>query len=261
MNIKSILRFVYLKCILSLNKSIKNKKCYVCGEKFLFFKKFKGGFQNLNSFLLKLNLIGSDLDNFECMYCGSHDRERHIYMFFDKLNFWEKITNARILHFAPEKNLQTKICDMKPGTYVKADFNPRHNDVLFVDATSICFADNVFDLVIANHILEHILDYEKAISEIFRVLCPGGVAILQTPYTELLVNNFEDAGIDTGELRDFFYGQDDHVRIFSKKKLTDCIKSAGFKFIKFDHKEFFNSNESFYYGVNERESLFMAIKQ
>lgn len=258
--INILLKCVYNTLILSLNKLIKKKQCYICGEQFLFFKKYNGGFKNVNSFLLNLRLIGSDLDNFACLYCGSHDRERHLYMFFDKLCFWDKMRNSRILHFAPEENLKNKILQLNPIKYVKADNSPTQKDEVFIDATNITFGANEFDIVIANHILEHIKDYKKAISEIYRVLSVTGVAILQVPYSKILEKNFEDNGLDTSELRNFFYGQEDHVRIFSEKELVSSIQNTGFFLKIIDNDIYFSDDESAYYGVNKCESLWLAVK-
>jgi len=261
MIIKVVFVFLYTRAKLFINKLHKKKQCYVCGEQFWFFNKYNGGVKKVNSFLLHLNMIGSDLNNFECLYCGAHDRERHLYMFFDKLCFWDKMFNSRILHFAPEKNLQHKILQFNPCEYVKADFHPLKKDVLFVDATNITFADEKFDIVIANHVLEHIKNYHKALTEIFRVLKFGGVAILQTPYSSMLKNNFEDTGIDTKEAKIFFYGQQDHVRIFSEIELHSCIKEVGFNLKVIKHSKYYSLVDADYYGVNEAENLLFAIKE
>lgn len=261
MSLHAIFKCLYINFLLVLNKLIKKKQCYICGQQFCFFKKYNGGFKRVNSFLLHLNVIGSDLDNFECMYCNSHDRERHLYMFFDKLNLWDKIKNSQILHFAPEKNLQNKILQFSPSKYVKADFAPMSEDIIFVDATNIKFNSYEFDIVIANHILEHIKDHEQALAEIYRVLKVGGMAILQTPYSSILTKNFEDNGIKTGELKTFFYGQEDHVRIFSENELQSCIRKAGFDLKVIKHSAYYGVKEANYYGVNDAESLFLAKKQ
>ena len=60
------------------------------------------------------------------------------------------------------------------------------------DLTKLSFKDNVFDAILCYHVLEHIEDDKKAISELFRVLKPNGWAILQTPIDEDREHTFED---------------------------------------------------------------------
>ena len=182
-------------------------------------------------------------------------------MYFDKLMLWDKMKNGKILHFAPEKNLMLKIHEQRPHTYIKADLNPTHADIIQIDATKITFPDNTFDCIIANHVLEHIPDYLKALNEFHRTIKPGGFAILQTPYSRLLKKNFEDEGIDSDDLRNFFYGQEDHVRIFGKNHLFKSIESAGFILQIKKHEDYLKEYTASYYGVNSKEVLILAAKE
>lgn len=236
------------------------KECYICGKTFNYFTKFRGGSKGKSQFRKKLDVVGSDIDNFGCMYCGSSDRERHLFMYFDILMLWELMKNRKILHFAPEKHLQVRISQQSPLEYVKADLFPKNQDTQKIDATAIPFSSNMFDFVIANHILEHIPDYYKALSEFYRVLKPGGVAILQTPYSKLLKNNFEDEGIDTDELRLLFHGQEDHIRTFGEHSFLKSLKDTGFRLNIKIHDDYFDANAAYYYGVPSKEDLIMVEK-
>ena len=190
-----------------ISNGIESKKeCYICNRTFNHFTKFRGGLKTKSEFRKSLQIVGSDVDNFGCMYCGSHDRERHLYMYFDKLNIWPKLKDAKILYFAPERNLPAKISEQSPLECITADLHPKTEDVKKIDATKVPFSDEKFDFVIANHILEHIPNYSKALSEFYRVLKPGGVAILQTPYSKILKNNFEDENLDAGYLTEIVEG-------------------------------------------------------
>ncbi len=64
-------------------------------------------------------------------------------MFFDKLSFWDKFRNARILHFAPEKHLSQKIKQLQPAEYIKCDLIPKE-DWRKIDITKIDFEENSF---------------------------------------------------------------------------------------------------------------------
>ena len=260
LNIKKKVIKPYIKLRSLLNRSIKKKECYVCNKKFQGFLKHRGGFKYVSSWQKKLNLVGSDIDNFWCMYCKSTDRERHLFMYFDKLEIWSKMEGADILHFAPERNLSKKINKCSPNQYVKGDLYPKENEIQKIDLTNVPYSANSFDLLICNHVLEHVPDYMKAMKEIFRVLRPGGEAILQTPFSKLLHNNFEDKGINTDELRLLYYGQEDHVRHFSERQFFRNMIDVGFDLKISKHKDLFDDKSSFYFGVNEKEDLIRVIK-
>ncbi len=248
------------KIKLIFNKIGKKRKCYVCGNTFNYFSKYGGGTKNIPEFHKRLNIVGSDIDNFGCPYCSSHDRERHIFMFFDAIELWTKIPNSQILHFAPERNLPKKIESLNPLKYIKADYNPKQENIEKIDATDIIFNNETFDFVICNHVLEHVPNYLKAMEEIYRVLKPGGIAILQTPFSKILSQNFEEKNINSDEQRLFFYGEKDHYRIFSEQNFYDDLEKIGFKLKIIKNSDFFNDKSSFYFGINKKEDLIQVIK-
>jgi len=102
-----------------------------------------------------------------------------------------------------------------------------------MDATDIQYEDNEFDVVICNHILEHIIDDVKAMKEIYRVLKPGGFAILQTPIAMDLEKSHEDYSITTPKERKLIYGQFDHVRLYGFDYF-ERLASIGFR-VERDH--------------------------
>ena len=83
-----------------------------------------------------------------------------------------------------------------------------------VDITDITYEDNYFDVIICNHVLEHITDDRKAIKELYRVLNSSGIAILNVPIKKSLNMTMEKAEYNTPELREKYYGQADHVRFY-----------------------------------------------
>ncbi|MCB9042749.1 MAG: class I SAM-dependent methyltransferase [Chitinophagales bacterium] len=207
-----------------------------------------------------LNIIGSDRDNFGCPNCNCIDRERHLFMFFDKTNFWDNIPNSNILHFAPESNLMNKIHSLSPKKYIKADWLIENEDYQKIDVTNIPYDDNTFDSVICNHVLEHVEDYKIGMSEIYRVLSIGGIAILQTPVSRLLKNNFSDPNINTNELRKCFYGQVDHCRVFSEETFLNDLRNTGFHLEVIKHGDVFSEEDAYIYGVNKNEDFFRVKK-
>ncbi len=218
------------------------------------------GLKSISPFILELRCVGSDVENFVCNFCGCHDRERHLFMYFDQLQLWPNIKGANILHFAPEPRLATRIVVEQPSTYVKADLSPSSTDICPIDITKIPFQAQSFDFVICNHVLEHVPDDNKALEEIHRILKPNGHVILQTPYSDLLENSFCDPAINTDDLRDHFYGEKDHVRIYGQDLFLK-IKDAGFNLQIAKHNEVFPNIDAFFYGVNPKENLIYARKK
>jgi SAM-dependent methyltransferase len=130
-------------------------------------------------------------------------------MYFAKLNLWNHIGGAAVLHIAPEMHLAQKIQELHPRQYVRGDLVPNAPDIKRLDVTAIPYADESFDFLICNHVLEHVPDDRKALSEFHRVLKPGARAVLQTPFSRLLTYSFCDPAINTDALRTRFYFQED----------------------------------------------------
>ena len=244
----------------SINGLGGERQCYVCNKQFRFFTKFAGGSKKISEFHRRMDIVGSDVDNFGCVYCDSHDRERHLFMFFDKLGLWDTVRGASVLHFAPEKHLSQRLMESQLQNYVRADLFPTAEGVTKIDATQVPFASGSFDLVIANHILEHIPNYLLALREFNRVLKPGGIGILQTPFSTMLRENFEDLNINTDDLRLFFHGQRDHVRTFGQHRFTKSLEEAGFDLQIAKHGDHFDGRATHRYGVNGKEDLIRVRK-
>ena len=148
---------------------------------------------------------------------------------------------------------------MKPAKYIMGDLDPMNNEIKKIDATNIDFLNNYFDFVICNHVFEHIIHDHKAMQEIFRVLKEGGKAILQTPFSSILRNTFEDPNINSEVLRLKFYGETSHYRVYGSD-IFDRLGSVGFKINKIKNDKYFSKNECKYYGVNYKEDLIFVQK-
>jgi len=167
-------------------------------------------------------------ENVYCPNCMSKNRERLLRAVMENLL---DIKNAAILHLSPEEHLYNYLkdkakvttADITPGFYKNID-----RSILQADATKLPFSDETFDIVIANHILEHIPEDIKALKEFNRVLKKGGFAILQVPYSEKLKTTIEDPFIDNPELQERLYGQKDHVRIYALENYLERLRIANF---------------------------------
>ncbi|MCL2104428.1 MAG: class I SAM-dependent methyltransferase [Kiritimatiellaeota bacterium] len=240
----------------ALNGLGKTHLCCVCGKRFFRFSSYRGGTKAVSSYLHTMSWISSAFDSFWCPYCRSHDRERHLILFLDALKMWDVFENATVLHVAPEKQLAFRIAARKPARYVKGDISPARSDIEKLDVTAIGYPDNTFDVIICNHVLEHVPDDTRALRELWRVLTPGGLAIFQTPYAVGLEKTREhQPEITTPEQRREFYGQEDHVRLYGRD-IFDRICAAGFVSEMKTHDDCLNAMNALRYGVNPLEPFF-----
>lgn len=234
--------------------------CVYCDRHVLTFLPYKGGSSAAPKVMATSAVIGSDLDNFSCMRCGSTDRERHLFMYMRALGMLEKLSGTRILHFAPESKLPDVLRKCSPEKYVQADLFPKKSGILKLDLENIDAPAESFDLVIANHVLEHVGDDLAAMREIYRVLSPGGTAILQTPYASAILETQADPNVEFDpRLNLELYGQEDHLRLFGMD-IFDRIQSVGFELGVVGHEEALVQYEPREYGVNAREPFMRFYK-
>lgn len=209
--------------------------------------------------MLALDVVGSDTSRFSCPRCLSHDRERHLLLYLKACGIMQQLPSLRILHIAPEPNLWRLIAASAPQRYVMGDLFPDAPEIEQMDLLALPFAEGSFDLVIANHVLEHVADDLAALREIRRTLSPGGHAILQTPYSPVLERTFEDRGIATPAARLQAYGQEDHVRLHGRD-IFQRFASVGLLACCRSHDEALPRVDAARYGVNGREPFFLFWK-
>ena len=111
--------------------------------------------------------------------------------------------------------------------YITTDLNSPIADVK-ADICDLPFDSDSMDFIICNHVLEHIPDDTTAMQELYRVLKPGGTAVLQVPYKASLDSTFEDDTITDKEERTRIFGQYDHVRVYGMDYFKK-LESVGFK--------------------------------
>ena len=92
-------------------------------------------------------------------------------------------------------------------------------------------------------------------SEILRILKPGGWAILQTPISVSLSRTHEDFSIIDPRERERAFGQNDHVRIYAMD-YVDRLKRAGFEVRVCSHAR----NDVTRFGLIESENIFVASR-
>ncbi len=190
---------------------------------------------------------------------GTLSLERHRLMWLYLKNHTTFFTeNLKVLHLAPEQCFHSIFKKMKNLHYTTADLYSPIVDVK-ADILSLPFNDNSFDVLFCNHVLEHIEDDKKAMSEIFRVLKPKGWAILQVPIQTNREKTYEDFSITSPEERKKHFGQYDHVRWYGKD-YYERLQNTGFKVIKWKVSENFSTGEIQKYVLSTTEILPIVVK-
>jgi predicted SAM-dependent methyltransferase len=118
---------------------------------------------------------------------------------------------------------------------VTADIVPG-NAMVVADITAIPFAAATFDVLLCNHVLEHVSNDRQAMRELYRVLKPGGWAVLQSPVDKRRAQTFEDSTIISPQDRERLFGQRDHVRVYGRD-YKERLESAGFAVTIVDYSE------------------------
>ncbi|MEZ7495113.1 methyltransferase domain-containing protein [Leeuwenhoekiella aequorea] len=140
---------------------------------------------------------------------------------------------SKVLHFAPEQAFYKRFRNMENLDYTTTDLNSPLADVK-ADICDLPFDDNTYDIIFCNHVLEHIPNDKKAMLELYRVLKPGGMAILQIPQDLRRATTFEDDSITDPKKRAEIFGQYDHVRVYGRDYF-DKLRSIGFKVEEVDY--------------------------
>ena len=207
--------------------------------------------------MLEKKVVGGRTSNSICPYCDSIDRTRHVYLYLKNKTkiFHEKL---KILHVAPELQLRKALLSNPLLNYQSVDLEP-HAAMIQMDLTNLKFGNDEFDVIICNHVLEHIPDDRKAISELFRVLKKGGFAILQVPISFSMDKTIEDSTVNTPELREKKFGQFDHVRIYGRDYL-DRLHNGGFSVKLYSFAEEHGLSEAQKYCLMPDENLFICSK-
>lgn len=188
----------------------------------------------------------------------SLERHRLIWLYL-KRNTDFFTSNKKVLHIAPEYCFIKPIRRLKNIDYITADLISPWADVK-LDVQAMPFNDNTFDMVICNHVLEHVENDRKAMAEILRVLKPGGFAILQVPMDLSMEQTLEKPEYNTPELREKYYRQRDHLRLYGCD-YAQRLALVGFDVLENDFVKQLTPHEVEYYALPNDEILYIARKK
>jgi len=182
----------------------------------------------------------------------SLERHRLLWLFLKReTDFFTK--PYKLLHFAPEQAFYKRFKKLKHINYTTTDLNSPLADVK-ADICDLPFDDDSFDVVLCNHVLEHIPDDTQAMKEIFRILKKGGWAILQIPQNLNREKTFEDNSITDPKERTKIFGQYDHVRVYGLDYF-DKLKSVGFNIDPVEYSKKLSAKDLDYYRLAPREII------
>ena len=155
----------------------------------------------------------------------SLERHRLLWLYLKNETSFFK-AKLKVLHFAPESALMNQFKKLKNLSYDTIDLNSPIADIK-ADICDLPFLDNSYDFILCNHVLEHIVDDNKALRELYRVLKKNGIGIFQVPIDYNRDTTFEDFSVTNKKERNKLFGQYDHVRIYGLD-FFDRLQKAGF---------------------------------
>lgn len=192
-----------------------------------------------------------------CPRCNSKARHRRDWLFLrDELSFFDK--EHAVLEIAPWWSFGRAFTRAGKLRYFAIDVNPH---APFVDekgdVAEIPLPDAQFDAVLCIHVLEHVEDDRKALGEIFRVLKPGGWALITVP---LLLDEptREDPSITSPEDRKRVFGEKSHVRYYGPD-IEDRLRQAGFE-IRFEPAAAIPKEDVARYGLRRDENIWLCTR-
>jgi SAM-dependent methyltransferase len=194
-----------------------------------------------------------------CPNCQSLERHRLIWLYLqEKTNFFSEPLS--VLHVAPESCFMHPFEVQHGSQYVTADLESPLAKVK-MDIHEMPFNENYFDVVLCNHVLEHVKDDLQAMREIKRVLKPGGWCILQVPFfSPVPEHTLEDASITQAHDRERAFGQDDHARKYGKDYLKR-IETSGMSAMADPFAKGLTDEEATRYGISRGEIIYRGTKQ
>jgi SAM-dependent methyltransferase len=198
--------------------------------------------------------------NARCPGCGSLERHRFAWVFLTRQSdLFAPVSHPagrRFLHIAPEPCLSRRFRSLDRIGYTPADLKGGPG-VEKIDITNIDYPPMTFDIIFCSHVLEHVEEDRKAISELHRVLSPTGWAILMVPIN--LKETYEDPKIQDPRQRELHFGQWDHVRSYGLD-FADRLRECGIQMTCFRPESIVSDCEFASMSLLKRDWIFFCTK-
>ncbi len=238
-------------------------RCHVCNRNVSDFNRISDRYQiNQDKFGFIHPVYQIETINrlaYTCPNCRATDRER-LYALYFKNIYKQPSANFKLLDIAPAKPLRKFIKQyFREIEYRSADLMMDDVDDK-VDITDMhIYADSSFDFFICSHVLEHVEEDRKAMSELYRILKPGGKGIVMVPILLSLDEDYENPEVRTEGERWKHFGQNDHVRMYSKPGFVNKLSQAQFHVSQYD-MDAFGANVFSECGIHPRSVLYIVEK-
>ena len=223
----------------------RGRKCPICGKQVREFLPYGYGVSRRDAL---------------CPRCLALERHRLLWLYIERetdlLNGY-----PTLLHIAPEVALKRKF-ERHYGkehaeSYLTADLESPLAKLHF-DVQEIPLEDESIDIVICNHILEHVEDDRKALRELHRILRPGGWGVVLVPQDYERESTFEDDSITSPEERAKIFGQYDHRRIYGRD-YAQRVAECGFEVEEIEYEKRLSEEEVIQYSTG-KERLYIIKK-
>jgi SAM-dependent methyltransferase len=191
-----------------------------------------------------------------CPVCRSLQRHRLVWLFFQQHTGLLDATPKRMLHIAPEPALAATFAGLEHVDYVSADLYDSAAMVK-MDICNIQYPGATFDIIYCSHVLEHVPDDRKALREFYRVLTPGGCAVILVPIMGAMT--FEDPSITSPTERERLFGQHDHVRAYGPDVQSRLVE-AGFTVTNLETEDLAAPADIRRFGLTPGETIFLCRK-
>jgi SAM-dependent methyltransferase len=245
-------------------------RCSVCGYRVQRFLPIEPAHQEtLRTYGWKFTAAEAETCNtasYLCPHCGATDRERLYALYLaDYLRAITPNGHVRLIEFAPFVPLSEfirKLVVRMPHniSYVTADLSMEGVDDKVDIMDMKIYADNSVDFFICSHVLEHVQDDRKALSELFRILKNGGRGILMVPIVLSISEIDEDPSVTDEAERWRRFGQFDHVRLYSKQGFLARTQEAGFMTHQLG-QDYFGPDTFAKYGITAQSVLYVVEKK